>query len=238
MKLSLLEIALWAAGSFLNAALIFVLLYKRRWQVVPWFTAWMCYELAYAAACFIEFRLGSKEAYRIVYWGGALGDFLLQIAVVVEIAKCVLQRGGRWVEGARSEVLPFVLAGPVLAAVLTGLMSPATITALDAIAARANLFSTVLICCLFVAVVRASQRLGLDWRSHVARESVGLTLWTVASFLTDTLHAYWRTLEHFGDLESFRIAAFQTALLFWCVAFWLPEPKAKPLPEALKKQLA
>lgn len=231
MKLSFVAIALWAAGSTLNAALVFVLFYKRRYRVVPWFTAWMGYELLYALLCFLVYRLGSKGSYRLVYWVGALIDFLLQIAVVGEIASCVLKRGGRWVEGARAAVLPFVIAGPVVAGIFAGLMTPAATTTLNALAARASLFSTVLICFLFVAVVKASQRLGLDWRSHVARESFGLTLWTLVAFITDTLHAYWRTMSHFQDLENLRIFVFQGALLFWCVAFWHPEPDAPQMPE-------
>ena len=237
MKLSSLDIVLWAAGSFLNAALVFVLLYKRRWRVVPWFTAWMSYELLYTAACFFAFQLGWKDVYRWVYWIGALGDFCLQIAVVVEIARCVLRRNSRWVEGARSEVLPFVLAGPLVAAVLALTVTPAASGRLDAIAARASLFSTILICSLFIAVVRASQRLGLDWRSHIARESFGLALWTIASFFMDTLHAYWRTMAYFGDLENARIAIFQTSLLFWCVAFWLPEPQQKVVPKSTTRHI-
>ena len=238
MKLSLVSVALWAAGSFLNAALVFILFYKGRWRVVPWFTAWMTYELLYAVACFIVFRLGSKESYRLVYWLGALVDFLLQILVIGEIAAYVLKREGQWVEGARSAVLPFLLAGPVISGVMAALMKPAATNTLNALAARASLFSTILICFLFVAILRASQNLGLDWRSHIAREGFGLTLWTVASFLTDTLHAYWRTMGHFQDLENVRIFVFQTSLLFWCVAFWLPEPEPRPIPASLKESFA
>ena len=101
MHLSLVAIALWAAGSALNVTLVVVLFYKRRNRVVPWFTAWMTYELLYALACFLVYRTGSKETYRLVYWIGALIDFLLQIAVVGEIAQSVLKQSGRWDEGAR-----------------------------------------------------------------------------------------------------------------------------------------
>ena len=225
MKFSLVALALWAAGSALNALLLFVLFFKRRVRLVPWFTAWMTYDLLYAAACFLVYRMGLKDLYRWVYWIGALGDFLLQIAVVAELASGVLKREGRWIDGARRAVLPFVILGPLIAGLLAGFMTPAVTNTLNGLAARASLFSTVLICFLFMAVVRASMNLGLDWRSHLARESFGLTVWALAAFVTDTLHAYWRTMGHFQELENVRIAFFQGALLFWCVAFWLPEPE-------------
>lgn len=120
MKLSLIAIALWAANSVLNVVLVAVLFLKRRARVVPWFTAWMSYDLLYAAGCFLVYRLGSKESYRLVYWIGALGDFLLQLAVLGEIADHVLKRNGRWVAGAKSAVLPLVIAGPIAAGLLAG----------------------------------------------------------------------------------------------------------------------
>ncbi|MEO8736765.1 MAG: hypothetical protein ABI380_09520, partial [Edaphobacter sp.] len=66
-------------------------------------------------------------------------------------------------------------------------------------------------------------------RSHVMRESYGFILWNLVAFATDTLHAYWRTMGQFGALENIRIIVFQAALIYWAVAFWLPEPAVAPL---------
>ncbi|AFL89168.1 hypothetical protein Terro_2933 [Terriglobus roseus DSM 18391] len=234
MKLSLLEIALWAVNSVLNVVLLLVLFLKGRWRIVPWFTTWIGYGLFYALACFLDYRLGSKESYRVVYWVGALGDFLLQIAVIAEIARSALKREGNWVEGAKKAILPFLAFGPILAAGLATWITPAASNVLDGLASRASLFSTVLVCFLFVAVVRATQNLGLDWRSYIARESFGLTVWTLAAFVIDSLHAYWRTMGHFGLLENTRNSVYQGVLLFWCIAFWLPEPETPIMPARLK----
>lgn len=234
VKLSLLQVALWAANSVLNVVLVVVLFTKRRWRLVPWLTAWMSYSLLYALLCFLSFWFGSKQSYRVIYWGGALGDFLLQIAVVFEIAQSALKRDGKWVEGAKVAILPFAVAGLVVATVLTATITPATTSFLDELLARSSLFSTVLVCFLFFAVVRATQQLGLDWRSYTARESLGLTVWTVGAFATDSFHTYWRTAGHFGALEHIRMVIFQGVLLFWCIAFWLPEPGGLPMPESVK----
>ena len=236
VKLSLLEVALWVANSILSLVLVFVLFFKRRWRVVPWFTAWMSYSLLYALSCFLDYRLGSGQSYKLVYWIGALGDFLLQIAVVGEIARSALTHQGRWVEGVRAAVLPVAVTGSVIAALLTLLVTPAASNLLDGLAARASLFSTILVCFLFVAIVRATQNLGLDWRGFVARESFGLTIWTLGAFITDSLHAYWRTIQYFGALENIKIGLYQAVLLFWCVAFWVPEPDAPTMPADIKKE--
>jgi len=233
VKLSLLDIALWALDPMLRLVLVLVLTLKVRWRVVPWFATWIAYGLLYTLSCFLAYRFGSKESYRVVYWIGALGDFLLQIAVVAEIARSALKRDGQWVEGAKKALIPSLTLGPTFAVVLTIYITPAASNVLDGLAARASLFSTVLVCFLFVAVIRAMQKLGLDWRSYIARESFGLTVWTLSAFAIDTLHAYWRTTEHFGLLENMRNSVYQGVLLFWCIAFWLPEPEAPTLPSNL-----
>ena len=61
------------------------------------------------------------------------------------------------------------------------------------------------------------------------RESYGFILWNLVAFVTDTLHAYWRTMGQFGALENIRIVVFQAALIYWSVAFWLPEPAVAPV---------
>ncbi len=223
MNFTLMAIVLWAAGVILNAALLFVLLYKRRYRTVPWFTAWMGTELVYNVALFLGYRFGSKHAYALIYWSSDVLDVLLQIAVILEIARYVLRRSGRWVEGARIRLTLMGSTAPLVAFGMAWFMKPAAQTRLDALEARSSLFTTILICLLFTAVVIASQQLGLGLRSHVMRETYGLIAWSLIAFVTDTLHAYWRTMGHFTLLENVRIGVFQAALIYWAVAFWRPE---------------
>ena len=228
MNLSWTSKVLWAAGFLWNAALFFVLLYKRRFRLVPWFTGWIAFGLTYTFSLFSVYRLGSKQVYAAIYWSGAFIDLLLQVAIILEIARSALRRSGRWVEGARLRLLLTGGVAPLVAFAMAWFMTPAAQSSLDAWDARANLFITLLICLLFSAVIAASQQLGLSWRDYAMREGYGLTLWTLASFLTDTLHAYWRTMGYFSALEYIRIAVFQLVSIYWTVAFWLPE--SAPLP--------
>lgn len=244
MNLSLIATALWAAGFVLNAALVFVLLYKRRYRTVPWFTAWIGMGCVYTIALFLGYRFSSKHIYAVIYWSSDFFDLLLQVAVVLEIAAIVLRRSGSWVEGARVRLGLMGASAPLVAFAMAWLMKPAAETRLDAWAARASLFTTILIFLLFIAVVMASHQLGLGWRSYAMRESYGLVVWVVVAFLTDTLHAYWRTLGHFTSLENVRIAVFQLVSIYWVIAFWFPEPALAPITsenitqlEALQRQL-
>ena len=237
MSLSLGATVLWAVGFLLNAVLFFVLVFKRRYRTVPWFTAWMGVELIYTIALFLGYRFASSHTYAVMYWSADFLDVLLQIAVVLEIARAVLKRSGRWVEGSRLSLSLMAATAPVVAFLMAWFMHPAARSSLDAWAARSSLFTTILVCLLFTAVVVASQQLGLGMRSHVMRESYGFIVWNVVAFITDSLHAYWGTLGHFTLLENTRIAVFQAVLLYWAVVFWLPEPAVAPLPISTKIRL-
>ena len=237
MNLSLMATILWAAGFVLNAALLFVLIYKRRYCAVPWFTAWIAFGCLYTITLFTGYRLGSKHLYAVLYWSGAFFDLLLQIAVVLEIARSVLKLSGRWVEGARARLVAVGAVAPLIALGFAWAMKPAAETRLDAWDARASLFTTILICLIFAAVTLCSQQLGVAWRSHIMRESYGLVMWTLVAFVTDTLHSYWRTLGHFTLLENVRIAFFQASLIYWCIAFWRAEAGPVAMPEDARIEL-
>ena len=228
---------LWAASFFLNATLVFVLILKRRYRTVPCFTVWIASYCVYSIVLFFAYRSGSKHAYFLLYWGTSFLDLLLQVAVVFEIAAIVLRRSGGWVEGARLRLGLLGATAPVIAFGMASFMMPAAETKLDAWDARASLFTTVLICVLFSAVMLVSQQLGVSWRELALREGYGLTVWALVAFITDTLHAYWRTAEHFSALEHVRMAFYLGSLIYWTVVFWVGERAVAPTDLATRKKL-
>lgn len=237
MNLSLLDTLLWAAGFLANAALLSVLFYKRRYRTVPWFTGWILFGIIYTITLFVAFRVGSKGSYRVLYWTGAFLDLLLQLAVVFEIATYVFRRGDRWVEGAGRRFALMSLFGPVVAGIMAWQMTPAATSALDAWDSRASLFTTVVLCVLFSSVMVVSQQVGVGWRNLVLREGYGLIGIAIVAFITDTLHAYWRTIEHFSQLEHLRMVAYLGVLAYWTVVFWLPERVMEPLDGSADKRM-
>lgn len=235
MSFSLTAMILWAACFLGNLALIAVLIFRGRARMVPWFTAWVGFNLLYTLALFGAYRLGTKQSYVLLYWGGAFLDLALQVGIVFEIARYVFRRGGAWVGGAK-HLLLWSGGVSVVAGVLLGLwMKPLSTSRLDAWESRVDLGATVLISLLFTAVMVLSERLGVSWRSVILREGYGVAAWSVCSFVTDTLHAYWRTAEHFTILEHLRVVFYLGALGYWLVIFWLPEP-ATLVPDAATKR--
>lgn len=237
MNLSLQATLLWAAGFICNAALFSILVYKGRVRMVPWFTTWISFGILYTIALFLAFRFGSKHLYAVVYWNGAFFDLFLQLAVVLEIANYVFLRGGRWVESARGRIAAMGLIAPIVAGIMAWQMTPAASSKLDAWESRASLFTTVVLCVLFAAVLFVSQQIGVGWRTRVLREGYGFIAWALVAFVTDTLHAYWRTIEHFTALEHIRMVAYLGSLVYWMVVFWSPDRVMEPLDGSANKRL-
>ncbi|MGI8772902.1 MAG: hypothetical protein ACR2JE_15880 [Acidobacteriaceae bacterium] len=237
MNLSLLDNALWAASLAGNAALLFVLLYRGRWRQFPCFTIWIAYESLYNALLALIYRFGSHSVYAWTYWSCAIVDVALQIAVIVEIARIVLRPTGAWSADARGRFFGVGAAGAVLAMALAWGAHPSAPTSLAAWEIRASLFTSILICELFTAILMASQQLGLVWRNHVMRLGQGLTVWSIVCFAVDAAHSYYGGVRHFNLLEHLSILAFLAAQIWWIVSFWAAEPARKPLSPEMQRYL-
>ena len=230
MKALSLENLLWAAGFICNAALLLVLLARKRYRVLPWFTAWIGFGTLFTTTLFLCSRVGTNHAYAVCYWIGAVLDLILQVTVVIEMGRIVLRRSGQWVEGAKGRFTTMAITGVAIAAGLSFSVKPFAASSFDVWTVRGNLFTAILICFLFTAVVAASQQFGLGWRTLVMREGYGLTVWALTGFLVDTLHGYFGTHWHFNTLDHLNMAVYLGSLLYWSVALWLPEQQAQILP--------
>jgi len=237
LHLTLVDRLVWAASFLLNLTLLLVLILRHRTRSVPWFTAWIAFGSLRTVALFLTYRLFAKHTYFLVYWWAAGFDLVLQVAVVLEIARSVFRRSGSWVPEARRRFLIFSSFAPITGVALALMMKPSAKTALDAWDARANLFMTVLICVMSRAVMAVSKQLGLGWKSGVTQMTWGLLVWSVCAFVTDTLHSYWRTIDDFGSLENTIAVIFQLVTVYWIAVFWLPEPVLVAMSGQAKKDL-
>lgn len=221
MDLALSEKLLWAYGFVQNLALLFVLLRRCRARSFRAFTVFIAFGTLRTIVLFTVFRVaGRHHAYTLTYWYAAGLDLLLQVAVVYELAKSALYRSSEWIPGAKTRFLLFAIAAPVVGILFAATMTPAARNALDSWDARANLFITVTICLLVSAVMTVSRQFGGGWNDLVLRFSAGLAVWSLASFATGTLHAYWRTADSFSLLENVAGVIYLLVTLYWIVVFW------------------
>ncbi len=220
---------LWAAGFFGHIALLTVLTFRQRTRKFPVFTAFIAFHVLMTSLLFLVSRSGSHHGYFLAYWSTAFLDYLFQIALIFEIARIVLRPTGTWVSDARRSFLLAGSLGLMLAAVVAfGLGSP-NAKGLDLFEERVTLFTSLLTCELFAAMIMTANRLGLQWRSHVIALGQGLTLWALLNLGSDVLHVLAGWQRDFSLYDGIREFAYLGALLFWIVSFWLPEAERAPL---------
>lgn len=235
MKLSVLDDLLWALGFSGNVALLIILLWRGRWRQFPIFTCWIVYEVALTVLLFILRMQGSGRWYARVYWGSLWPDFLLQLGVILEIARIVLRPTGTWVRDARVQFLTAAVGGAALAVLLSWWISPPSgrYTTWEL---RGDLFTSLVICELFAAMSFTANRLGLGWRSHVMALGQGLSMWAVAAVVTNSLESYFGT-RHFASLEYIQGIAWIAAAFWIAFRFWVNEPERQPISEDLQKYI-
>ena len=234
MNLSALDYALWAANFLCEAVLFSILIYRRRYREFPVFTALIGFEAAIPVALYLIYIRGYYVWYARVYWSQALIDFALQLGVIWEIARIVLQPTGTWVRDARKQFILWGAAGILLAAAFPWLVTPPATTLLGRLQVRGFLFTSLVICELIAVVTRTSKSLGLSWRNHLMALGNGWTAWAVVAILVDGLHSFPGMQRYFTVLEHVKMFAYLAALGYWSVQFWLEEPARQPISPQLR----
>lgn len=229
MNLSLLDKALWAASLIGHAALLLVLVWRKRFRTFPVFTLMMAFEVFSTLLLLVVENKGSRHAYFLAYWVTGFADYGFQVALIIEIAREVLRPTGTWVRDARKGFVAWGSVGLILAAAMALQLGPAQSKGFDLWDSRITVFTSLLTCELFIAVATTATRLGLQWRSNVISLSQGLTLWAFIAVVEDLAHAIWGWEREFHGFTYVRMFAYLSVLIYWTVTFWLPERVRAPL---------
>jgi hypothetical protein len=235
MKFSVMDRVLWAAGFYSTLALAVVLLWRGRWRKFPIFTGWLVFLTARTIVLFLLYQHGSARWYAHIYWWSLWPDFAFQLGVVAEIARIVLRPTGTWIRDARVGFLTAGLAGAVGAALLVWWVAPPAKTWLAAFQIRSNLFTSLVICELFVVMSITANRLGLGWRNHVMALGQGLTAWSSITVLTSSVQTFLGG-GHRG-LDQIRAIAYIAASIWMGLRLWIAEPERQPLAPELHKYI-
>lgn len=230
MHLSALDNVLWAAGLVGHAALLFVLIFRGRWRTFPVFTSMIAYQILATLVLLFVRRTGDAETYAVAYWGTTVPDYALQLGLLYEIAKVVLRPTGTWVMDAKRSFLLWSGLGVLAAAVAAWMVVPGTSATLSPLEVRSVLFTSLLTCEVFLAMIAAANRLALPWRSHVMALGQGLTMWALIALAGDAAHILLGWNRESAMLDELRMMIYLGALGFWTVAFWIPERERAPLP--------
>jgi hypothetical protein len=229
MNLSMLDNALWAAGFVGHAALVLVLVLRKRVREYPVFVSLLAFEALTTAVLFVVSRHGSHHAYFLAYWITGFADYAFQVALIYEIARDILRPTGSWVQDARNSFLIWGTVGLVLAAALAMQIGPPESKGLDLWDVRITVFTSLLTCELFIAMSAAANRLGLQRRSYVVALGQGITVWAFSSLLEEFGHVIFGWDRQFVVFVHLRMLVYLAVLVYWMVIFWHREKPRAPL---------
>lgn len=93
---------------------------------------------------------------------------------------------------------------------------------------------------LFVGMIALSVKAGLPWKTHVARISPGLGLYSLVDVLVEAAHSYFgvgRSVQIYTDLSQVRKSAYLVCVGYWIVMLWREAPAARKILERFLGQL-
>jgi hypothetical protein len=237
MDLTFLDKLLWAASFIGNVALFLVLLVRGRWRQFPVITGYMAFQNILTGLLYEIYRYGSPRLYSVAYWTSDIFDFIFQLGLMFEISRVVLKPTGTWVRDAKWIFLSLAAIVVPLATILALLVKPPTLGFLEQWEIRSQLFTSLLICELFLIVMMASNHLGLVWRNHVMGLGQGLSAFGLVSLFVDGAHCIG-PFRYYTKLEHVKIASYLIALVYWMITFWRQEPQRKELTPEMQAFLA
>jgi len=180
MHLTGLDLLFWAAGLGAHFILLAVLLIRRRFLVFPIFTAFVVSNIGRTVALGLVELYGTKASYFYTYWSLAILDTLLQLSVVYEMYSLTFRPRGGWADDLRGALVWLIAVSVVVA---TWLATPRARLWMQVLVIKGTFFSSVCMSELFVGMIVLAVRTGLPWRTHVARISQGLGVYSTIDVL-------------------------------------------------------
>jgi hypothetical protein len=239
MHLNLTIFLIWVVSLIGQITLLYVLFRRKRAAMFPFFTAFIAVCIIssfvlYGAALFV-----TKHTYLVIYFTFGLINFAQQLTVTYELSSHVFCPTGRWAPDVRKSFFLLIVASLAIATFLACLPEPPSGTsALGVLLDRSNIFSSALICPLFVGMIALSATANLPWKTHVARIAQGLGFYSLFGLITEAWHCMvvWNS-PIYQYLTYATQGLYLTCLFYWVVMLWREAPAPQELPEETRRQL-
>jgi hypothetical protein len=236
MRYRSLENLIWCAALAAEIAFAVIAIVKGRWRSFPALTAFVLLE-AVASAALVSIRYAKPELYPDGYLAYSALDFVLQLAVIFEIARNVLAGAPGLLRGAWKQFLVLGLLGVALALAFAIMVAPPSKNLLELVEIRADLFSSLFTCELVIVMMMTSASMGLGWRNHVMAVGEGLLLWYTTGVVVDSLHSYYGFSRFFAVSEYSENVVYVGVLVYWCIQLWKEEPARREISPELRKYM-
>jgi len=217
--------------SIVGEVLVLLAIFRRRmFRKFPIFFAFITFSLL--CDCFFLLRLRhlSTKAYFVAYFATMVPGLLLQLGVLFEVARNVLNPVKRALPVFSLTIFGgMVVGGTILACALSVHSVPTHLYLWSRYFLQMNFTAAILQLFIFSAIVLFSQMLGIGWKNHVMQIATGFSGYCVVVLVVELLHRR----SGVGDdalyhlQEQLRIVSWCVALGYWCYALSKKEAPRK-----------
>jgi hypothetical protein len=231
LQLSDIDNVLWIAGALGEVILLGILLYRRTYRSFPIFFGWVSVTVLLEPTFYWLLHHLTPVVYSKVFFALTFPQFLLEAAVLVEVATNVF----RPVKRSLPSWLPVLLAIAMVVIGVVGFLVAAHLNAATLSHTRAFfvLSATMAILRLvtFLLIAAVSQILGLGWRNHALQLASGLAFYAAVSLIVEIAHSHLRGgpdySRQFFELDHLRVVGYLCSLYYWCYSFARQEAPRK-----------
>jgi len=193
-----LDNTLWFAGFVTEAAVAALLLYRRVWRSLPFFSVFIVWTLLSDVSAFAIFR-SFPAASLTAYLTQTIIDSALQFAVLVVAGLVLAVCGIVWMFAA----IPGFNNLPREWHVLM----------------RVQQTDSILRVLVFVGLAACSQLLSIGWRDRELQVATGLGFYSLVGLAVAMLHTHPMMQTHYRQLDQMLVGSYLCSLLYWVVSF-------------------
>jgi hypothetical protein len=224
MQLSAWSMVLWISGFALNLLLFAILLYKKRYAALPWFTILIGQTVLQNVVLFSIHQFGWVQAYSYAYYAGDALDAILHLLVIWEVARILVERhlGLRLHDEIYSHWIGFVLMAVLAIYFVTYPMNVGRLSA--AIVLRGGQILTIGVCGLLLMVLSLTLFFRVKVRVHAQAVVYGLALYSLAKFVMQGFVLLVGP-GSIAQANDWLRPVYHLTLLLWIVCLWRQEPE-------------
>ncbi len=214
--------ALLLALSLGGQLLLFVVTVRSRlFRPFPIFCLYILYASISDIAFLTLLRHVSAKTYASAYFTDNVAEFLLQIGILLEVARNVLQPVKRSLPRRAMPILVGVLpVAMMLALLLSRNSQPSELDRWSHYFIHLSFAVAILRLAIFAGIAGFSQVLGIGWKNHVLQIATGFLAYSISVLLVELLHRYsdFANPPLFHLHEQFRIIVWCMVLGYWSYA--------------------
>lgn len=233
---------IWVGGLAVHLILLAVLVQRKLLRHFPFFAALIVFYILRSLALFTLYRRISHEQYLMTFWGLALGDLLLQTTVLASLLREVFQKANF----SQLRTALGGVAGILLAAILVffwgpwpSIVTPGTdeihpLLLMPILTSKGNLLVGILTLEAMLTMLLASQRSGLNWRSHAQRIMHGLAFYAAVNLISQALIQHLSqpsvqtsmaqvqaNMNMIREIGYGRTASYFVSVAYWIGSLWI-----------------